>query len=249
MRFSVNTVLIKRRLRFSVFYFFLSTGLMGGGFLLTLDTPEDPGRYAVATATLLIGLSIWAVNQNYLTRWSPRSRQDATLHQALRGLDDRYYLYAVPAPRLPDYVLVGPMGVVVIVGRATAGTVTCDGERWRRVERTPFALRLLTWFSRTAPLGDPTREARRGTRDTARYLTQRLPPELAAAVPIEAIVVFSNPAVELTSQGCAVTALRIKSLRSHLRSMERPLRPDQAREVAAAIGPVPAHGRAGRREQ
>jgi hypothetical protein len=243
MRFSVNDALIKRRLRFSVFYFFLSTGLMGGGFLLTLDHGDDPGRYAVSTAALIIGLSIWAVNQNYLTRWSPRSRQDRALHEALRGLDDRYYLFAFPAAKLPDYVLVGPLGVVVFVGRATTGTVTCEGERWRRVERTPLPIRLLTWFSRTAPLGDPTRDARRGTQTTARYLTERLPPELAAIVPIEAIVVFSSPSIELTSQGCAVTALRIRALRSHLRTLPKPLRPEQAREVAAAVGPIPDRSR------
>jgi hypothetical protein len=243
MRFSANNALIKRRLRFSVFYFFLSTALMGGGFLLTLDHGDDPGRYAVSTAALLVGLGIWAVNQKYLTRWSPRSRQDAALHHALRGLDDRYSLFAFAAAKLPDYVLVGPMGVVVVVARGTTGTVTCEGERWRRVERTPLLFRLLTWFSRTAPLGNPTTEARRGTQDAARYLTGRLAPDLAEAVPIEAVVVFSYPDVELISQGCAVTALRIRALRSHLRSLPKTLRPDQIREVAAAVGPLPERGR------
>jgi hypothetical protein len=104
-------------------------------------------------------------------------------------------------------------------------------------------LRLLTWFSRTAPLGNPTTEARRGVQDTARYLTQRLPPDLADAVPIEPIVVFSHPAIELTSQGCAVTALRIRALRSHLRALPKILRPEQTRDVSAAIGLLPTHGR------
>lgn len=243
MRFARNDALLRRRLRLSVLYFFLSTGLMGGGFLLTLDYAEDPGRYAVATAALLVGLAIWAVNQNYLARWAPRSRQDGALHHALRGLDDRYVLFAFPAAKLPDYLVVGPMGVIVIVARATGGTVICEGARWRRVERTPLLLRLLTWFSRTAPLGNPTEEARRSIADTTRYLAARLPSDLAQSVPVDAVVVFTNPAVELVSHGCAVTALRLRALRSHLRSQPRALATDQATQVAEAIGPVPRRGR------
>ncbi len=240
MRLTVNQSLIKRRLRLSLFYFFLSTALMGAGFLLTMghqaDMAEDMTRYTVATAALLVGLGVWAVNQNYLARWSPRSRQDAALARALRGLDDRYHLFAFPATSLPDYLLVGPMGVVVLVARGTGGTVSCEGDRWRRVERVPLLLRALTWFSRTSPLGNPTAEARRGVERTKRYLAGKLPTELADTVRVEPLIVFTSPDLELTTRGCSVPVLRSKALRAHLRSLPKHLRPEDTRQLAAALG-------------
>src|SRR5687767_939456 len=239
MRVTTNNAQIKRRLKISVFFFFVSTGLMSAGFLLTLDQTNDPGRYAVSTAALLVGLGIWAKNQSFLSRYSPRSRQDAVIQRALKGLDDRYHLFAFPRPKLPDYVLVGPMGVVIIVARATTGEITCEGNRWRRVERTPLLLRALTWFSRTAPLGNPTAEAQRGVQETERFLTNRLPPDLREPdgdpIPVEPVVVFTSSVMELDASGCPVTAIRLKSLRSHVRSLPKTLRPDQARQVAGAV--------------
>ncbi len=241
MRVTTNQALVKRRLRFSLFYFFLSTGLMGGGFLLTVGRQEelaqDMTRYTVATVALLVGLGVWAVNQSYLARWSPRSRQDAILAQALKGLDDRYHFFAFPDAKLPDYVLVGPMGVAVLIPRATGGSVSCDGDRWRRVERVPLLLRALTWFSRSSPLGNPTADARRGAEQTKRFLTTRLPGELGATVPVEAMIVFTSPTLELTARGCTVPVLRSKSLRAHLRTLPKTMRPEETRQLAAALGP------------
>jgi hypothetical protein len=240
MRVTTNQALISRRLRVSFFYFFLSTALMGGGFLLTFGHQEelvqDMTRYTVATVALLIGLGVWAVNQNYLTRWSPRSRQDAALAHTLRGLDDRYHFFAFPDAKLPDYLVVGPMGVVALIPRATGGSVSCDGDRWRRVERIPLLLRALTWFSRTAPLGNPTRDARRAVEQTKHFLAGKLPGELAERVPVEPIVVFTSPNLELTARGCTVPVLRAKSLRSHLRSLPKSLRPEDTRQLTAALG-------------
>ncbi len=240
MRLIVNQPLIKRRLRLSLVYFFLSTGLMAGGFLLTAghqaEMEQELTRYVVAMVALLVGLGLWAMNQNYLTRWSPRSRQDAALARVLRGLDDRYHLFAFPASSLPDYLLVGPMGVHVLVTRATGGTVSCEGDRWRRIERVPLLLRALAWFSRTSPLGNPTAEARRGVEQTKRYLARRLPADLVESVPVEPLIVFMSPDLELTARGCSVPVLRAKSLRAHLRALPKHLRPEETRQLAAALG-------------
>ena len=240
MRLTTNAALIKRRLRTSFFYFFLSTALMGGGFLLTVghqdELVQDPARYAVATGALLVGLAVWAVNQNYLSRWSPRGRQDPALTRALRGLDDRYHFFAFPDAKLPDYLLVGPMGVVILVSRATTGIVSCDGDRWRRVERIPLILRALTWFSRTAPLGNPTTEARRATEQTQRFLNGALTAELAEKVPVEAIVVFTAPDMDLSTRGCTTPVLRTKALRPHLRTLPKELKPEDLRQLTAALG-------------
>ena len=62
----------------------------------------------------------------------PRNRQEEQLGQAIRGLDDRYKLYAFLSSSLPDYILVSPAGVQVLVARTGRGQISCVRDKWSK---------------------------------------------------------------------------------------------------------------------
>ena len=51
--------------------------------------------------------------------------------KAIRALDDRYKLFAFLSTSLPDYILVSPAGVQVLIVRRDAGQVACVRDQWK----------------------------------------------------------------------------------------------------------------------
>jgi hypothetical protein len=208
------------------------------GFFASISSTDPRIQYGAAIPPLLIGLVLWSRNQAYLQRWGPRTRQDGTIARALRGIDARYHLFVAPASGLPDYVLLGPMGAVVLVPRLVNGTVTCHNDRWRHDDGRPLLVRLLLWFAVRPSLGDPTAEAERGVERLRRYLAERVSAETAAELPIEGLILFTHPQVNLVLQGCRVPALLLKSLRSHVRRLPRALTGPEIETVTSAMAPT-----------
>jgi hypothetical protein len=232
MRTHTNTALLRNRVRISLVYMFASMGFLIGGFLASLSQSDPTVQYVVSTVALVIGLLLWARNQRYLARWGPRNRQDAVLQRSLRALDDHYTLFSFPGSALPDYVLVGPMGALMIVPRAVTGTVTCYEGRWRNEENRSALARALLWFVHRPSLGDPGREAQQGIESTYRRVRQQLDAQVAERVRVDAIVVLTHPGVELSQRGCPVPAILLKSLRGHVRRLPKILNPREAAALA-----------------
>jgi hypothetical protein len=231
MQIHTNDGLIRRRLRVSVVYLVASLAFLIGGFIFSASQPDVAIQYVVSLPALIIGLLLWARNQGYLERWGPRGRQDAILARSLRGLDARHHLFAFPDSSLPDYLIIGPMGVLVLVPRAVTGAVACYDDRWHHDDgRTPVR-RVLGWFSPRATLGNPTADAQGGIQATYRYLGARLNEETLGRIRVDGLVVLTHPRVELSLHGCPVPALLVKSLRSHVRRLPKVLSPGQLAEV------------------
>ena len=114
---------------------------------------------------------LYSLGQTQLRRWGPRNRQEEQLGQAIRGLDDRYKLYAFLSSSLPDYILVSPAGVAGadrapgsrpgVVRHATSGTRA----------RVGSAARMLALFGPT--LGNPSADAARQLQKLRALLAER----------------------------------------------------------------------------
>lgn len=219
MRIITNGPLLRRRSRISGFFLLAASVCLVGGFVYSFFLSDLLMQYAVTLATLIVGLILWSRNQAYLQKWGPRWRQDGPLRQGLRSLDDRHYLLVAPAADLPDYLLVGPMGIAVLVPSAVRGTVSWAGRDWRHSDARPAVLRWLLFFLAPSPsLGNPSAEAQQGVEATRAYLERNgAANDLLARVSIEPIVVFTDPNVKLSVQGSPVTAMLLRSLRGHLR--------------------------------
>ena len=235
MRVYTNQALIRRRLRWSVVYLVVSMGLLVGGFLLSLTELPLIAQYGGSLAALVAGLFFWSRNQVQLQRWGPRGRQDAVIVRSLRALDDRYHLLAFPDTSLPDYIVVGPMGVLVLVPRAISGRIVCSGNQWRHEDPRPQLMRLLRWLSSGQPLGDPGAEVSRAAERTRRHLAAILPDGLTDRMPIAGVVVFTHPEARLSLEGCQASALTLRSLRGHVRRLPRALSAGEVEDVTSVL--------------
>jgi hypothetical protein len=182
-----------------------------------------------------LGFFIWQVSQYFTRRYGPRHRQDAALTAALKKLDNRYTLVSFAAPRLPDYLLLGPHGIHVLVPRDVSGTVRCKGDRWSRAE-TPK----LFSFILGDPLRNPTAEATQSLQVLERHLQAELDPAAAEAVPIAVSVVLTNPKVTLEADGCRFPAVRVRDLPQHVRRDKGTVPPDQVAQLRRLFSPADA---------
>jgi hypothetical protein len=210
MQLVANQQLVKNRVRLGLGCHIaaLVVFAIGLAFSLSSNTVGGELRYESWVA-IIIGLALYSLGQTQLRRWGPRNRQEEQLGQAIRGLDDRYKLYAFLASSMPDYILVSPAGVGVLIVNQETGQISCVRDEWRK----PGGSRLMSLFR--SGLGNPSAEAARQQ--------QRLQTVLAAeglqGVPTSAIVVFTSPQAQLRIEGCSATVTKIKELRDVLRRM------------------------------
>jgi hypothetical protein len=208
MQLVANQQLVKNRTRLGLVFHFGAMAVLIGGAVLS--TQLDPAR-EIAWQTWLAfvaGLGLYTLGQTQLRRWGPGKRQEEQLGQAIRGLDDRYKLYAFLSSSLPDYILVSPAGVQVLITKTDGGQISCIRDKWKS-----SGSRLMSFFG--PGLGNPTADA-------ARQL-QKLRGLLAEwglqDVPTSCVIVFTNPKAQLRIEGCSITITRIKELKDVLRRM------------------------------
>jgi hypothetical protein len=208
MQLVANQQLVKNRVRLGLGCHI--TALVVFAIGLVLSTQLDSSRELPweSWVAILAGLLLYSLGQTQLRRWGPRNRQEEQLGQAIRSLDDRYKLYAFLASSLPDYVLVSPAGVHVLIVRQEAGQIACVRDQWKT-----SASRLMALFGPT--LGNPSAEAAKQLQKLRALLAERGLQD----VPTSAVVIFTNPKVQLRVEGCTPTITRLKELKDVLRRM------------------------------
>ena len=211
MQLVANQQLVKNRVRLGAAFHIAAFALFVGALVLTtrIDFTRDPPIFSLASwVAILVGMALYSLGQTQLRRWGPRSRQEEPLGQAIRGLDDRYKLYAFLSSSLPDYILVSPAGVHVLIVRSDAGQVGCVRDRW-----TKPGGRLGRLLGGSG-LGNPSAEAQRQVSQVRALLARE---GIAPDVPVAGLVVFTSPRVSLRVEVCSVGVTRLKDLKDVLR--------------------------------
>ena len=209
MQLVANQQLVKNRVRLGLGFHITALVVFGLGLVLSTQidaTRELPWESWVA---ILLGLVLYSLGQTQLRRWGPRNRQEEQLGQAIRSLDDRYKLYAFLSSSLPDYILVSPAGVQVLVIRQETGQVSCVRDRWSKSS----GARVLGLFGPS--LGNPSADGARQLQKVRDVLAQHDIQDVS----MSSLVVFTNPKVQLRVEGCSSTVTRIKELKDVLRRM------------------------------
>jgi hypothetical protein len=207
MQLVANQQLVKNRARLGTAFHLAALGVFALGLVLSLRLDPTSQLPITSWVTIVVGMILYTLGQTQLRRWGPRHRQEEALGQAIKGLDDRYKLYAFLSSSLPDYILVSPAGVSVLVVRDEAGQVTCQRDQWKRSGGS----RVLRLFE--PGLGNPTQDAHKQLQKVRSLLLQAGLED----VPTSAIVVFTNPRVQLRVEGCSAIVTRLKELRDVLR--------------------------------
>lgn len=208
MQLVANQQLVKNRVRLGLGFHITALVVFAVGLVLSTQIDATRELPWESWAAILCGLGLYSLGQTQLRRWGPRNRQEEQLGQAIRTLDDRYKLYAFLSSSLPDYILVSPAGVEVLIVRQESGQVACVHDRW-----TKSGPRFAGFFGPS--LGNPSADATRQLQKLRLLLVERGMQD----VPTSSLVVFTNPKVQLRVEGCSSTVTRIKELKDVLRRM------------------------------
>jgi hypothetical protein len=213
MHVVANENLVRTRVRLASAAHLSALAVFAVGLFVSWNNPVPTFEQMIASyVAIIVGLVLYNVGQTLLRRYGPRFRHDAVLVKSLKGLDRRYTLLAFPSTKLPDYLLVGPTGVQVIVPRLHGGQINCRADQWTREQRGGLR-RILSIFGGN-PFGDPTRDVASGVRRVRQRLHDR---GIGDEVPVDGVVVFTNPAVKLRVEGCSVPVTVAKNLRNVVR--------------------------------
>jgi hypothetical protein len=230
-----NEALARRQVRRGNLFLFAALGVFATGFAVASFRGEDELSSIFTLGALLLGVFCWQVSLYYTRRWGPKERQDVPLVSALKGLDNRYTLVVFSAARLPDYLLVGPLGVRVLVPRAIDGTVRGRGDQWTRLGSPAWRSLLLG-----NPARNPTEEARQSVDRVEDYLRRNLEPAPAEPVPVGATLVFTNPRVRLEAENTTFPAVTPRELRGHVQRLKGSLSPPQVTALRRLFEPPSA---------
>lgn len=208
MQLVANQQLVKNRVRLGLGFHITALVVFALGLVLSTQLGGGQELPWESWVAILGGLVLYSLGQTQLRRWGPRNRQEEHLGQAIRSLDDRYKLYAFLASSLPDYILVSPAGVQVLIVRQEAGQIACVKDKW-----TTSTSRFLSLFG--PGLGNPSGDAAKQLQKLRTLLAEHGIQD----VPTSSLIVFTNPKVQLRVEGCSSTITTLKELKDVLRRM------------------------------
>lgn len=208
MQLVANKQLVRNRVRLGGGLYAVSLGVFLLGLVVTRPADEAAASASLVAsyATIGIGMVLWLAAMSQLRRWGPRQKQEQVLADAISDLDDRYKLYAFLSSQMPEYVLVGPAGVHVLVVKNERGRITCSRDRWRKAGQHA----LFAAFD--PPLGNPSAAAQ----DGIRKVRQVLEAAGLSDVPVAALVVFVHDKAQLQVEGCTTPVVKLRTLKDAL---------------------------------
>ena len=213
MKTVTNNKLIKRNAKIGQYTSLGSLAVLGVGLYLTFKMPD---KFAYSLAALLIGFFMSQVGIHFTNRWGRNPRPDDIIDKSLKGLGREFTIYHYVTP--VSHLLVGPAGIWTIIPYFQSGTVVYEKKRWR-AKGGGFLQSYMRLFGQEN-LGRPDLESEAEIDSAKRYL-QRVLPEAADIPEARAILLFSNPKVDLKVEDAPIPAMTPKDLKDFLREKSK----------------------------
>ena len=214
MRVTVNEEFIRKRAKYTRWASFVGLGVLALGFAISLNE----AYFFWSLPALAIGLVLASFSGFNANRYVKEPRPDQVLAKSLRGFDKNYHLFNYTSP-IP-HVLLTPSRVYAVLIKLQDGVVRREGNRWRR----NFTIRRFIFLFGEEGLGNPTRDAHNQAESLYRDLAEEFGEE---APPVEPIVVFTNPNVQLelgqssVDETDDVPAMMGSNLKKYIRSQPK----------------------------
>lgn len=224
-----NEKLIKTRTTWSGRLMLAGFGLILGSAVLTFLNPTEPTYIIPAYAALFGGFIIFNIGASSGSKWRLLPRPDQALARTLKGLDHRHRLYNFLLPA--EHVLLTPAGVVVYQVRRMMGVISCTNDKW--YHKRSFFSRLR--FAAEEQVGDPTRDVKLDVTQMRQFLDKSL--DNADLIPVDGLILFSNPNVQLTVENPSIPVLTEKVAKDYMRKMvaDRPKLDQETYDVLADL--------------
>ncbi len=226
MKIIRNDQYIERRSKIGRYTSLAALAVLAGGMLISFVRPQ---LITIAFVCLLVGFTLSMVGIYYGNRFARPDRPDIVLARALKGLDDRYYLYHYRTPT--PHVLVGPDTCYVLNVQMQSGKIVAQGNRWKQ---SLGWRRLFMWMGQES-IGNPAKTAQVEADTLDRFLEKHLPD---IEVPLTPVVVFSDPNIELDVADTLVPVVHIKQLKDWVRGEGKrgDLKPDARKALLNLLG-------------
>jgi len=203
-----NEKLIESRTRIAKLANFGGLGIL----ILAMALSFRPGKIIWAYVALILGLVLVSVATYNASKWVKEPRSDQLLAKAMKGFGRNYRLYNYTLP--VDHALLCPYGLLILKVKGQEGEIVCQGKKWHR----KFSLRRLWELFFQESLGNPTMEVQREIEALRRFIgSAGLSPD--AEVPIEGVIVFTNPKAKLEISDPLVPVVHIRELKPFLRKL------------------------------
>jgi len=223
MRVILNEKLVKRQAAIGKWASLIGMGTLLAGLVVSWRWPH---QIIISFGCLIFGFMLASIGSYNMNRWVKQPRADQVLTRVLKGFDNKHTLYHYTLPA--THVLLAPSGLFVFTVKDHDGEIRCEGERWHQKFHWG---QLLLFFGREG-LGNPTREVREEMERLRRFLDSKLP---EVDVPIEGIIVFTNPRARLELIDPAVPVMSSNKLKNHLRQMKKNRISAEQREELAEV--------------
>jgi len=206
MKVLSNDKLIKRNRTIGMVTSLLGLGGMVGGFIISIQDINAGQQFGTVLIALILGIILSQVGVYFGNRWGKSPRPDEILTASLKGIGDKYTLmhYSSVIPHL----LVGPSGLIALLPYQQGGKITYDTAKSRWKQKGGSAYWKIFGEER---LGRIDLEVRGEIDDLKKFLVKKSLP----ALPITAVLVFSNPKATVEAPEApypTVTAAKVKDV-------------------------------------
>jgi len=217
MKVVTNTKFIKQNAKIGQYTSIGALAILVAGLFIFF---KMPGKLAYSLGALLFGFFMLQLGTYYDNRWGRSPRPDEYIDKSLKGMGREYtiYHYVTAAAHL----LVGPAGVWVLMPYFQSGVIVYEKKRWK-IKGGGFIQSFLRLFKQEN-MGRPEIDTKAEMEATKRYLTKILP-EGSEIPPINALLLFTSPKVELKIEEAPLPAIIPQDLKIFLleKSKEKPI--------------------------
>lgn len=217
MKIVTNPRLIKRNARIGQIATIGALIILGIGLYLTFKEQE---RFAYSLACLLLGFFLSQIGIYYGNRWGRSPRPDQIIDKALKGLGREYSIFHYTTAA--QHLLVGPAGLWIIHPYHQGGTISYNGKRWRS-KGGGFSRSYMRLFGQES-LGSPELEINAEIQALEKNLRENISGD--EKIPsIKALMLFTDPTVELSVEGSDFPALKPEKIKDFLKNAakEKPI--------------------------
>ena len=201
-----NDQFIQRRAKLGRYANLGGMGILLLGLIVNLTRQME--GLILSMLALIVGFVLYQVGMYYTLRFGRPDRPDQVLLKALKGFDNRYYLFQFTSPA--GNVLVTPNACLVLTIKMQGKSIRYQNGKWKHTSGWQGIFLGLAGDS----LGNPSREAAGEVEVLRRYVAKQLP---GVEVPIQPVIVFGNARAEVEAGDSPVPALHFKKLKDWLR--------------------------------
>lgn len=199
----------------------MTIGLVMLVFSIFLSTNRT--TILAAYGVMLVGLVVVNIGLAIGGKYIQNPRVDQILDKVLKGLESNSRLYSLTSPA--DQIVVSQAGLFTLTLKPQEGQITCRGDKWSR--RWTLMLLFKTLFR--SRLGNPTRQALKEAASLKKWLATHLP---GVELPVQPVIVFAHPAVQLHLESPVVPVVPLAELRAFLREQTERRVLDQSTQKA-----------------